>query len=76
MEEVAVASVSSCVGGTLRSSGLTEQPGIIIVAIKRTSGKMLFNPAADEKLEAGDRVVALAEATQLKDIERRLRGEG
>ena len=76
MEEVSVSSSSPCKGGTLRASGLTEQPGIIVVAIKRASGKMLFNPNAEEKLEAGDSVIALAEAQQLKEIERRLRGEG
>lgn len=75
MEEVAVSAASPCRGVTLRASGLYEQPGIIVVAIKRASGKMLFNPAAEEKLEAGDSVIALAEAPQLKEIERRLRGE-
>jgi voltage-gated potassium channel len=76
MEEVTVPASSPCTGGTLRASGLIGQPGIIVVAIKRVSGKMLFNPGADETLEAGDSVIALAEAPQLKEIERRLRGTG
>ncbi len=75
MEEVSVASSSPCRGVTLRASGLCEQPGIIVVAIKQASGRMLFNPNAEEKLEAGDSVIALAEAPQLREIERRLRGE-
>jgi len=76
MEEVSISVSSPCRGGTLRASGLCEQPGIIVVAIKHASGKMRFNPPADERLEAGDSVIALAETAQLKEIERRLRGEG
>jgi Trk K+ transport system NAD-binding subunit len=30
---------------------------------------MVFNPAAEERIEAGDRLVILAEAARLKDVE-------
>jgi voltage-gated potassium channel len=73
MEEVSISTASLAKGQTLREAGLSEQPGIIIVAIKRASGKMLFNPQPGERLEVGDSVIALAEAPQLKEIERRLR---
>jgi voltage-gated potassium channel len=76
LEEVAVSPSSPYKGSTLHSSGLTGQPGIIVVAIKRVSGEMLFNPGAEETLKEGDSVITLAEAAQLKEIERRLRGEG
>ncbi len=33
---------------------------------------MIFNPSADEKIEAGDRLVALGEAMRLKELERRV----
>ena len=75
MEEVTIPATSLWKGVSLRDAGLCEQPGIIVVAIKHASGKMLFNPAAGEILEAGDSVIALAEASQLKEIERRLQGE-
>ncbi len=73
MEEVSVTAASLSKGQTLHEAGLSEQPGIIIVAIKRAAGKMLFNPQPEERLEVGDSVIALAEAPQLKEIERRLR---
>lgn len=76
MEEVIVSTSSPWKGVSLQNSGLSAQPGIIVVAIKRASGKMLFNPSAHEVIEAGDSVIALAEAPQLKEIERRLRGGG
>jgi len=74
LEEIHVPVSSPCNGVVLRDSGLWEQSGVIVVAIKRASGKMLFNPAPGEEIEAGDSLIALAEAPQLKEIERRVRG--
>jgi voltage-gated potassium channel len=75
MEEIGVPASSPCKGLPLRDSGLYGQPGVIVVAIKRASGKMLVNPAPTETVEVGDSLIALAEAPQLKDLERRVRGE-
>jgi voltage-gated potassium channel len=75
LEEIALPDFSPCQGKTLQDSGLSEQPGIIIVAVQRVSGKMVFHPAPSELLEVGDRLIALAEAPQLKEIERRVKGD-
>jgi voltage-gated potassium channel len=75
LEEIGVPAHSPCMGMTLQDSGLWAQPGVIVVAIKRASGRMLFHPPASERLEVGDSLVALAEAPQLKEIERRIKGE-
>jgi len=72
LEEIGVPPHSPCEGVTLRDSGLREQLGVIVVAIKRASGKMVFNPPADERIEAGDRLVALGEAMRLKELEQRV----
>lgn len=72
LEEIGVPPRSPCDGVTLRDSGLREQLGVIVVAIKRASGKMIFNPPADERIEAGDRLVALGEAMRLKELERKV----
>jgi len=74
LEEIGVPSSSPCDGLTLRDSGLWEQPGVIVVAIKRVAGVMRFHPGSEEKIAAGDSVIALAEAPQLKELERRVRG--
>ena len=73
LEEITVPASSPCNGVALRDAGLCEQPGVIVVAIKRASGKMLFNPPPGEQIAAGDSLIALAEAPQLKEIERRVR---
>jgi voltage-gated potassium channel len=70
LEEIAVPPQSPCEGLSLRDSGLREQLGVIVVAIKRTSGKMVFNPSADERIEVGDCLVALGEVSRLKELER------
>ena len=75
MEEIGIPDASPCKGLPLRDTGVYGQPGVIIVAIKQASGKMLFNPSPSEKIEAGDSLIALAETPQLKEIERRVRGE-
>src|SRR5712692_4542811 len=75
LEEIGVPAHSPCNGMSLRDSGLWEQPGVIVVAIKRASGKMLFHPAPGERIESGDSLIALAEAPQLKKIEQQVRGE-
>jgi voltage-gated potassium channel len=72
MEEVGIPPGSPCAGVTLRGSGLCDPPGVIVVAIKRASGAMVFNPSLEETLEAGDRLVALAEPLRLKELERRV----
>jgi voltage-gated potassium channel len=74
LEEISVPADSPCNGVTLRDSGLWEQPGIMVVAIKRATGVRCFHPGPGEKLVAGDSIIALAEAPQLKELERRVRG--
>jgi len=71
LEEIGVPQGSPCAGKTLRDSALDEL-GVIVVAIKRASGRMLFNPAGEERIAVGDRLVALGEAARLKDLERRV----
>lgn len=72
LEEIVVPSGSPCEGVTLRDSRLYQEPGVIVVAIKRVSGGMIFNPSADEKIEAGDRLVAMGEVARLRGLERRV----
>lgn len=72
LEEIVVPLGSPCEGVTLRDSGLCQEPGVIVVAIKRASGGMIFNPSTDEKIEVGDRLVVLGEIIRLRGLERRV----
>lgn len=70
IEEIPVHPGSQCSGTTIGVSGLGKKPGTILVAIKRASGEMIFAPADNEIINAGDSLVALAEAERLKEIAR------
>ncbi len=75
LEEILIPASSPYRGQTLAASGLCDLAGVILVALKRTSGQMVFNPGPEERIETGDRLITLAEAPQLKEIERRVQGE-
>ncbi len=70
MEELPVHSSSGLVGVALQDSGIRKDYDLIIVAIRRAGGEMLFNPSARTKLQAGDTVIAIGEKQNLEGIEK------
>jgi voltage-gated potassium channel len=66
MEEAIIDSKSRFIGKNLIESRLRQDYGVIIVAIKKLSGEMIFNPVATEILEAGDVIVLIAKKEDLK----------
>ncbi len=69
IEETVVGEASRLCGKSLRETGLRHELGLIVVAIKRTDGKMLFNPAPDAPIMPGDTLITLGP----KDQQDRLR---
>jgi voltage-gated potassium channel len=69
MEEIVVQENSGLVGLTLDECGFGRELGIIIVAIKTTSGDMKFNPTFRSNVSAGDTLIALGETSKLKILE-------
>jgi voltage-gated potassium channel len=65
MEEFALGDKSPLVGKTLEESGIRQLFGLIIVAVKKDSGKMTYNPTAGYRIETGDRLVAMGEEENL-----------
>jgi len=61
MEELPVSDASTIIGKSLEASEIRKKYGLIIVAIKKDSGKMIFNPQAAYMIEKGDRLIALGE---------------
>jgi voltage-gated potassium channel len=66
--EIEVRRGSRYVGQTFRSSKMRHDTGIIVLAIKR-NGSMRFNPAPDDRIEAGDTLIAMGEAAGLRKLE-------
>jgi len=65
MEEVTVSDTSHIAGKSLADSGIRSEYGIIVVAVRKESGKMIFNPSASYIIEAHDNLIALGEAKGL-----------
>ncbi len=76
IEEFAVTSGVFTAGGTLRDSGLREELGLIVIAIKKSTGEMVYNPAAEAGIDPGDSLVVMGPAASLQQLERRLRTAG
>jgi voltage-gated potassium channel len=66
--EVAITSRSRFAGKTVESSRIRQERGVIILAIKREAG-MRFNPSPDDRIEAGDFLIAMGEPQQLRELE-------
>ncbi len=72
LEEILVSEQSPLVDKTLMESGLRKKYDIIVVAIKRNDGQMVFNPKPGSRLLAGDILVVLGETGQIKTLEKEL----
>jgi voltage-gated potassium channel len=62
MEEFTVKPTSPLAGKTLIETGLLRKHKILVVAIKRTDGTMLFNPEGATPIQAGDALIVLGPA--------------
>jgi voltage-gated potassium channel len=70
MEEIPVSTDSNLVDATLMESGIRQDLNVIIIAMKKADGSMLFNPSADSTIEAGDTVVVVGEDENLIKLEK------
>jgi voltage-gated potassium channel len=69
LEEVVIVEGSDLIGSSLDECGIGRDLGIIIVAIKRPSGEMRFNPTSRSIIKAEDILIAIGEASRLKVLE-------
>lgn len=74
LEEVAVGPHSELVGVALKDSGIRQRLDLIIVAIKRQDGTMIFNPQPEAPILAGDTLIALGSKANLDRLAQLLEG--
>ncbi len=69
IEEVEVRAGSPLVGRSIKASPIRSELGIIVVAVKKPSAKMAFNPSPDTLIDAGDVLITLGHRQQLDRLE-------
>jgi voltage-gated potassium channel len=74
LEQVRVSETSEFVDKSLRQVQLRRDLGVIVLAIRRAGGAMLFNPPADAVLGRGDFLVVMGERDSLRRAEALLAG--
>jgi len=70
MEEVPVHPASKLIDVALQDSGIRKDFDLIIVAVRKPEGEMLFNPSSQTRLQGGDMVVAIGEKHNLERLEK------
>jgi voltage-gated potassium channel len=70
MEQVEVKQEGPLAGQTIIGSNLRQSFGVIVIGIRRASGRMEFNPPSDARMDAGDSLVVLGTNDQLRDLAR------
>jgi voltage-gated potassium channel len=76
IEETQILPGSRLVGATLTAGRLRQDLGLIIVAIKKAQGQMIYTPSGDAIMEAGDTLIALGRRPQLDQLEALAAGRG
>jgi voltage-gated potassium channel len=69
MQEVTVQEGSILIGRSLEACTVGDDWGVIIVAIKQTTGETRFNPTHQSVIKAGDILIVLGEISKLKRFE-------
>jgi voltage-gated potassium channel len=72
MEEITIPESSGLIGLTLDQCGMGRELGIIVVAIKRATGEMRFNPTFRTTIKLGDTLIVLGEVSKLKILEEKV----
>jgi voltage-gated potassium channel len=74
IEELTVKGGSQLDGMSLKDSRMRLELGIMVVAIKKAGGGMVYNPPGDTRIEAGDTLIALGRRAEIDRLEERAGG--
>jgi voltage-gated potassium channel len=69
-DEVELRPDSVYVGRKLKDTNIRSELDVVIIAIRRRHGQMIFNPTGDTVLESGDLLIAIGRAESLIELDR------
>jgi voltage-gated potassium channel len=69
IEQVEIGEDSPFIGRALKDTGIRSEHGVIVIAIRRADGDMIFNPFADTIIQESDALVALGSHSSLETLE-------
>ena len=72
IEQVRVPPSSDLVSKSLEEMQIRKELGVIVLAIRKSDGRMLFNPPAEAEIEGGDFLIVMGEAANLQKLEQTL----
>ncbi|MFY9607487.1 MAG: potassium channel protein [Blastocatellia bacterium] len=70
IEQIQIEPGSPFIGRALRDTGIRSDLDVIVIAIKRHDGDMIFNPAADTMIEEHDALVVIGSHDSVDALER------
>lgn len=70
IEQIEMGAASPFVGSALKDTSIRSDHGVIVIAIRRADGEMIFNPSADTIIEERDALVTIGSHTSLESLER------
>jgi len=74
IEQVQVAVSSEMVSRTIKDMQLRKEVGVIVMAIRKADGSMMFNPPAETAVEGGDFLIVMGRPENLRALENLLAG--
>jgi voltage-gated potassium channel len=72
MEEIPVGEKSPLKDVMLQDSGIRQDFNLILIAVKKPDGQMIFNPSHQTRIAANDTVIAVGESDNLAKLESKL----
>ena len=76
MEELSVSNDSCLANLTLKDSGIRQRYNLIVIAIEKATGEMIFNPSFEALITAGDTLIAVGEEPNLHALAKDLSPQG
>jgi voltage-gated potassium channel len=74
-EQIEVGPASELAGHKLKFTTIRSHHNVVVAAIRRPDGEMIFNPSGDTKIEVGDLLIVIGRAGSLSDLAALARGE-